>query len=52
MTDTDASLVIGQVLINAVVSMGQRNTTLEPTGIENKSQNRWLGIDPQGRCPG
>jgi len=32
-----------QVLINAVISMGRRNTQLRPEFIENKSQKRWLG---------
>jgi hypothetical protein len=34
----------GQVLINAVVSMGGCNTKLAPPGIENKSQNRSPGL--------
>ena len=38
--------------VTAVVSMGRRNTKLEPPGIENKSQNRSLELEQQDRCPG
>jgi hypothetical protein len=32
--------------------MGRRNTKLEPACIENKSQNRLLGLDQPERCSG
>jgi hypothetical protein len=38
--------------VNAVISMGRRNTKLEPACIENKSQNRSLRLDQPERCPG
>jgi len=33
-----------------VVSMGRRNTRLEPPGIENKSQTRLLELDQPEHC--
>ena len=43
---------MGQVPINAVISMGRRNTKLELACIENKSQNSLLRLDEQERCSG
>jgi hypothetical protein len=44
--------LVGQVPINAVVSMGRRNTKREPPAIENEGQNRALGLDQPECCPG
>src|SRR3984957_5962612 len=41
-----------QVPINAVVSMGRRNTQLRPTFFENKCQKPWLRIEQPKPCPG
>jgi hypothetical protein len=44
--------VVGQFPINAVISMGRRNTKLEPTCIENRSQSCSLGLDQPERYSG
>jgi hypothetical protein len=36
-------ILVCRLLISRVVSMGRRNTRLEPSSTENKSQNRPLG---------
>jgi hypothetical protein len=40
------------VLINAVVSMGQRNTRVEPDLHSEQWLNRSLGLDPPEHYPG
>jgi hypothetical protein len=37
-----------KLLKTPVVSMGRFNTQLRPTGIEDKSQQRWIGLDQAG----